>query len=141
MARSAFEKLHVYRLSEQLADEAWRLARSWDNFGKDTIGKQLVRAADSVGANIAEGFGRGSHADNRRFIRIARGSMYETMHWLRRAFARNLMNEDQVGCIKPLLDELAPRLNAYLNSVGTDRKRGVRLQPTTNNPQPTTISD
>lgn len=139
MARSAFEKLEVYRLSERLADEAWQLARSWDNFSRDTIGKQLVRAADSVGANIAEGFGRGTHADNRRFNRVARGSMYETMHWLRRGYARKLVNEDQVGCIKPLLDELAPRLNAYLNSVGTALKRAVHMEPTTNKPQPTTI--
>jgi four helix bundle protein len=54
-------------------------------FAKDTVGKQMVRAGDSIGANIAEGSGRGSFQDNRRFIRIARGSLYETMHWLRRA--------------------------------------------------------
>jgi len=43
---------------------------SWNNFDKDTYGKQLVRAADSIGANIAEGSGRGTPKDNKRFIRI-----------------------------------------------------------------------
>jgi four helix bundle protein len=138
MARSAFEKLDVYRLSEKLADSVWTLVRPWDNFARDTVGKQLVRAADSVGANIAEGFGRGSHIDHKRFIRVARGSMYEAMHWLRRAFARNLMTDDQVRQIKPLLDELAPRLNAYLKSIGVARIRSLDPQPTTNNNQQTT---
>jgi four helix bundle protein len=101
-----------------LSDEAWTIVLTWKNFAKDTVGKQLVRAADSIGANLAEGCGRQSFADNRRFVRIARGSLNETRHWLRRAYKRKLMDEDQVAVLKPLLDELAPRLNAYLRSIG-----------------------
>ncbi|MCA9146333.1 MAG: four helix bundle protein [Planctomycetales bacterium] len=76
--RTNFENLRVYQLSEALADSAWKVVRRWDNLARDTVGKQLIRAADSVGANIAEGSGRASVADNRRFVRIARGSLYET---------------------------------------------------------------
>ena len=76
--RTAFEKLRVYQLSEKLADEIWDIALCWDGFAKDTIGKQVVRSADSIGANIAEGSGRGSYQDNRRFIRTARASLNET---------------------------------------------------------------
>jgi four helix bundle protein len=122
--RSAFENLRVYRLSEKLADEIWDLVLGWNSFARDTIGKQLVRAADSVGANIAEGTGRGSYQDNRRFVRTARGSLNETQHFLRRAFRRKLMAEKQVRVLKPLIDELGPRLNAYLKSIGpTETKR------------------
>jgi four helix bundle protein len=92
VARSDFENLQVYRLAEKLAD--------------------------SIGANIAEGAGRGSYQDNRRFVRIARGSLYETKHWLRRAYVRELISAEAVGDLRPLLDELAPRLNAYLRSIG-----------------------
>jgi len=77
-----------------------------------------VRSADSIGANIAEGCGRGSHADKKRFVRTARGSLNETRHWLRRAFKRKLLTKEQVGKLQPLVRELAPRLNAYLKSIG-----------------------
>ena len=113
-----FENLRVYQLSEELSDSIWKIAKGWDQLAKDTIGKQLIRAADSIGANIAEGTGRGSFQDNRRFVRIARGSLYETRHWLRRAHARRLITVDAVNIVKPILDELGPRLNAYFRSIG-----------------------
>src|SRR5262249_8342011 len=130
------ERLRVYKLSEDLTDKIWELVVSWNQFDKDTLGKQLVRAADSIGANIAEGVGRGSFGDNRRFVRTARGSLYEVKHWLRRAYRRSLLNEDQVHQIKPLIEELAPKLNAYLRSIGqvpADRQTGKQRQTTTDN--------
>src|SRR5256885_3334869 len=127
--KSAFESLRVYRLSEKLADEIWDLVIGWDIFARDTVGRQLVRAADSVGANIAEGTGRSSYQDNRRFVRMARGSLRETQHFLRRAFRRKLIEEPQVKRIKPLIDELAPRLNAYLKSIGTVKMKEETEEP------------
>ena len=113
--------MEVYEaLAERLSDEVWGIVLSWNNVARDTVGKQLVRAADSVGANLAEGCGRQSFPDNRRFVRIARGSLNETRHWLRRAFKRNLLDQATITALKPLLDELAPRLNAYLRSIGRD---------------------
>jgi four helix bundle protein len=118
MAKSDFENLKVYQLSEALADEIWEVVMGWDRFPRDTVGSQIVRAADSIGANIAEGSGRGSFQDNRRFIKIARGSLKETQHFLRRAYKRKLLDDSQVNKIKPLVDNLAPMLNAYLRSIG-----------------------
>jgi len=119
MPRTNFEKLRVYQLAEELADLLWAIVLKWDNFSKDTIGKQLVRSGDSIGANIAEGEGRGSYQDNRRFIKIARGSLQETQHWLRRAYKRGLLTDEQVGALRLIVDKLAPILNAYLRSIGT----------------------
>ena len=117
MERTNFENLRVYILSEKLSDKIWEVVRKWEYLPKDTVGKQMIRAADSIGANIAEGTGRGSLEDNRRFIRMARGSLYETQHWLRRAYQRSLLSEHQVDDLRPLIAELSPTLNAYLRSV------------------------
>jgi four helix bundle protein len=117
MERTNFEKLHVYQLSEKLADDIWQIVIRWDSFAKDTVGKQIVRAADSIGANISEGSGRGSLQDNRRFVRVARGSLYETIHWLRRSYMRKLLSQSQVKKLRLLVEELTPKLNAFLRSV------------------------
>jgi four helix bundle protein len=118
MATLGFEKLDVYRLAERLADAIWDIVGNWKVLARDTVGKQVVRSADSVGANIAEGTGRGSFKDNSRFVRMARASLYETHHWLRRAYKRRLLTSAQAERLKAMLDELRPRLNAYLASIG-----------------------
>jgi four helix bundle protein len=123
MERTNFEKLRVYRSSEKLADELWRIVMSWGFFEGDTVGKRLVRAGDGIGASIAEGSGRGRFPDNRRFVRMARGSLNETKHWLRRAHKRSLLTAEQIAGLKPMIDELAPTLNAYLNSIGASGPR------------------
>lgn len=118
MPGKSFQNLRVYQLSELLADNIWQIVKNWEHFAKDTLGQQIVRSADSIGANIAEGVGRGSYQDNRRFVKIARGSLNETQHWLRRAYRRNLLTAEQVNTLKPIIDELAPKLNSYLKSIG-----------------------
>ena len=130
MARTEFENLRVYGLSEELADSIWEIVLGWDQFPKNALGLQITRAADSIGANIAEGSGRGSYQDNRRLVRIARGSLRETQHFLRRAFKRKLISRDHVNELKPLVDELGPKLTAYLKSIGKKRVNG---QLTTDN--------
>ncbi len=126
MARTNFENLRVYKLSEKLADHIWDVALGWNIFARDTVGKQLVKAADSIGANISEGSGRGSFVDNRRFVRMARGSFNETQHWLRRAFKRKLLTKKQIDDLKPLMAELGPTLNAYLRSIGAGHISSAR---------------
>ncbi|MFZ4774456.1 MAG: four helix bundle protein [Terrimicrobiaceae bacterium] len=118
MKGESFEELRVYRAAEGVGDLVWEIVSGWDPFAKDTVGKQLVRAADSIGANIAEGYGRKSYADNRRFVAIARGSLMETRHWLRRAHKRNLLTKDQTDALKTLLEPLPKSLNAYLKFIG-----------------------
>lgn len=129
MERTNFEKLRVYRLSEKLADELWKIVIRWGYFERDTVGKQLVRAGDSIGANIVEGSGRGRFLDSRRFVRISRGSLNETKHWLRRAHKRGLLTAAQTEGLKPMVEELAPMLNSYLNSIGPMNSSAVSKRP------------
>lgn len=121
MTRTNFVRLHIYQLSEKLSDEIWKIAKGWNYFAQNTVGIQIVKAADSVGSNIAEGSGRGTNPDLRRFLRISRGSLYETRHWFRRAYKRNLLTDEQVKLLLPIVNELTPKLNAYLASIGSYR--------------------
>jgi four helix bundle protein len=118
MTKTQFENLRVYQHSEEISDNVWNIVAGWDYFAKDTVGKQLVRAADSVGANIAEGTGRGSYADNKRFVKIARGSLFEVKHWLKRSYKRKLVNDSEIESLNKLIDELTPKISAYINSIG-----------------------
>ncbi|MBX3293614.1 MAG: four helix bundle protein [Acidobacteria bacterium] len=128
MAKTHFENLRVYQLSETLSDEIWVIASKWDQFAKDTVGRQLVRSADSIGANLAEGSGRGSDTEYRRFIRISRGSLYEARHWLRRAYNRGFLTKTQIDSLTAILNELTPTLNAYLRSIGTFKNKGLESE-------------
>lgn len=118
MAEFVLDTLRVYALAERMSDEIWRMVSIWEPFAKATVGKQLARAADSVGANIAEGYGRASPVDNRRFVRTARDSLYEVRHFLRRADQRRLLTLEQKTKLRPMRKELLPALNAYLRSLG-----------------------
>lgn len=53
-----FEDERVLQAAERVADEIWNCVIGWDEFARDVVGKQLARAADSIGANIAESYGR-----------------------------------------------------------------------------------
>lgn len=123
MASLGFDDLEVYKLSERLSDAVWEIVTGWPTLARRTVGEQLVRSADSVGANIAEGTGRGTFKDNKRFVHYARGSLYETRHWLRRAHRRGLLSEEQSATLKPVIEELGPRLNAYLTSIGRNQAK------------------
>ena len=112
-----FQELQVYQLAEQVSNEVWFIVQPWDCFSKNTIGQQLVRSVDSIGASIAEGDGRYNYNDNQRFINIARESLHKTRHWLELACARHLLTTEQIDRIKPLIDELSPKLDAYLNLI------------------------
>ncbi len=54
----SFQQLRVYQLAEKISNQIGFIVKKWDDFVKDTTGKQIVRSADSVDANIAEGHGR-----------------------------------------------------------------------------------
>ena len=41
--KTNFENLHVYKLSEKLADQLWKVVNHWELLSRDTVGRQLVR--------------------------------------------------------------------------------------------------
>ncbi|HCN85290.1 MAG TPA: four helix bundle protein [Sphingobacteriaceae bacterium] len=118
MSFKNIEDLDVYNLSNALSDDIWTLVNKWDYFAKDTIGKQLVRAADSISANIAEGYGRYHYKENRNFCYYSRGSIFETKNWLQKARSRNLSTVDVINPLLEKLDLIHRKLNGYMKFIG-----------------------
>ena len=58
MANLLFKDLDVYKIAHQIGSDVWDLVHGWDYFNKDTLGKQLIRSADSISLNLCEGYGR-----------------------------------------------------------------------------------
>src|SRR6476659_7288419 len=90
---SRFRDLRAYQLAAELAREIRSEVVRWSEFDKWSLGLQLVRAIESVGANIAEADGRWYTGDKRKLLFVARGSLYETEHWLLRAEEAGLMRK------------------------------------------------
>jgi four helix bundle protein len=110
-----FEDLEVYRLAAGLSDDLRGAVREWESVDLWSAGIQMIRAADSIGANLAEAYGRGTRPDQARFLFIARGSALELQHWIARATAR------QLPC-PPEARKTANRIARMLN--GLIRARG-----------------
>ena len=112
------EELQVYQLSMEIAERIWNIVIKWDYFAKDTIGKQLIKAVDSIAANLAEGFGRFHYKENRQFGYYSRGSLYETTTWITKANNCNLINENDFNTFIKDIDSIAIKLNNYIKSIG-----------------------
>jgi four helix bundle protein len=126
---AGLEGLRIFQLAEDLADAVWTEVVAWKPFVRDTVGRQLAQAADSVGANIAEGHGRFHYRDEITFDYYGRGSLRETRYWLRRVHARQIITQETFQCLVAKVDQLEPQLNAYINSlkrkaIASPRKRG-----------------
>ncbi len=110
-------EMDVYRLSEQLSDMIWDAFDKWSVKAQNTIGYQIIRSSDSIAANLAEGYGRYTPADRKKFYLYARGSFEETKAWLRKIFRRKVISsEDEITKYKVIIDELGPKLNAFIKT-------------------------
>ena len=112
------EEIEIYNLSEAFADKIWFSVIKWEFFSKDTVGKQLVRSSDSIGANIAEGFGRYHFKENKNFCYFSRGSIIETKSWLRKSRTRGLIKEDEYSSLIGELETIHLKLNIYIKFIG-----------------------
>ncbi len=115
IAQSKFEDLEIYQLAEKLSDRIWDIVVKWDYLAKKTVGVQYINVADSVGANISEGDGKGSFADRARFAKISRGSLFETKHWTNKSLKRKLITDKEFKELDDIIETLLPKLSAYIN--------------------------
>jgi four helix bundle protein len=108
--------LDIYRLAEGLSDMIWEGFDLWPEKVWRTVGYPVIRSADSIAANLAQGYGRYSPGDRKVFYRCARGSFEGTKAWLGKLIRRKVLEEEEVPKYTDIVNELGPKLNAFLNS-------------------------
>jgi len=106
--------LEIYKLSVELSDTIWKIYSGMDWHDKKILGDQLIRATDSIGANIAEGYGRFHYLDRIRFYYNARGSLLEIKHWILLLGKRSKISKEIFQKLLKKLDELHKQLNAFI---------------------------
>ncbi len=110
------EQMSVYKLQTNLSDELWEIVSVWNYFAKDTIGKQLTRAFDSIGANIAEGYGRFNYGEKITVYFYARGSAYESQYWIKRAKERRLLENEKANIYLSTIQKITTELNRLIKT-------------------------
>ena len=122
------EDLRVLQAAEKVADDIWKLVTKWDSFAKDTVGKQLARAADSIGANIAEAYGRFHFGEKIKFLYYSRGSLFETKYWLNRAQSRSLFDNESSSQFATRLSDIARQINSFAQSLKSQKDLSKKVK-------------
>jgi four helix bundle protein len=115
--RQGLDDLEVYKNALQIGELVWNVVLKWEWFAKKTVGAQYVEAADSISANIAEGYGRFFFKENRQFCFYSRGSLLETKNWTEKAKNRNLITEEEYQNLIEKLRITHKMLNSYINYI------------------------
>ena len=115
------EDLEVYKLAMEIAEEIWGVVNKWEAFKKYSLGNQITRSADSMGLNLAEGYGRFHFKENKNFCYYARGSAFETKTALLKAYQRKLVSEETYNALIIKMERFLYILNQYIKSIGTTK--------------------
>lgn len=116
------EDLEIYRLALELSDNAWEIYFKLPKHIQYHSGSQFLDSADSVGANICEGFGRYHYKDSLKFYYNSRGSLYENKFWINRLKKRKLVEEFDYDLYKQILDKLGLKLNRFITTLKSNIK-------------------
>lgn len=108
--------LEIYNASLLISQKCWEIYSKFDIHQKISMGNQWISAVDSVGANIAEGFGRFHFLDKNKFNYNARGSLLGAIHWTCLLGKRDLVGQADFSVIERKMHALLPRLNAYIKA-------------------------
>jgi four helix bundle protein len=112
------EELKVYIVAMDLGELAYNTSKNWNYFDKRTLGEQYVRAADSIAANISEGYGRYSFKETKVFLYYARGSAHETKTWITKATQRGLLAKGEVEQLGEKIELCISLLNGLIKVIG-----------------------
>lgn len=106
----------VYKLTREYSKIAWEVYQTMNWQQKKIIGDQMITSVDSVGANVAEGYGRFHFLDKIKFFYNARGSLLESGHWFGILFERGIVVEDKFIEVKELREKILLKINIFIKS-------------------------
>ena len=109
--------MEIYKLALEIGEDVWNIVVKWEYFPQKTVGSQFVEAADSIAANIAEGYGRYFYKDRKQFSYYSRGSLMETKNWSTKALNRKLVTQEEFNILIEKLKVLHFKLNIYIKKL------------------------
>jgi four helix bundle protein len=118
--------LEVYQLSRKLSSIAWKIFCRMNFEDKKHIGDQFLSSVDSIGANIAEGYGRFHYLDKVRFYYNSRGSHFEAFtHWLELLIEREKISRNEFDSINETAHILQIKLNNFIKSTAKNVRNNI----------------
>ena len=118
------KNLDVYQLSRKLSSIAWIIFCRMNFEDKKHIGDQFLRSVDSIGANIAEGYGRFHYLDKVRFYYNSRGSHYEAFTpWLELMLEREKISRQEFESISETALILQVKLNNFITATAKNARK------------------
>ena len=111
--------IDAYRISFHLSNYIWDVVIKWESFARRTVGEQFVEAADSISANIVEGFGRYFKKDKIKFYWYSTGSVKECLDWNEKSKVRALLVEKEYKHIFEELQKLPEAINRLIKFTNT----------------------
>jgi len=109
-----FEDLECWKSARELKLFVKEISKKFPSDEKYKLTDQIIRASRSVGANIAEGYGRYTFQENAKFCRDARGSLTETLNHMIDALDENYINQNELDEFRKLYDKCLLILNGYI---------------------------
>jgi four helix bundle protein len=106
----------IYRIAIEISDLAWPIYEIMNWQVKKIVGDQFITAIDSIGANIAEGYGRFHFKDRIKFYYNSRGSLLESKHWTLLLKKRELIDDLKYNVLLAKLEECHKKLNNHINA-------------------------
>jgi four helix bundle protein len=118
-----FQQVAAWQKAHQLTLEVYKTVESFPTSQKYELSKQLTRATSSIGANIAEGCGRGGDPELRHFLRIAIGSGFEVENHLLLAKDIGFLPPDDHQRLEQNIHEVQRMLASFIRKIESDLQK------------------
>lgn len=116
MVIEGLNRLTVYKFAQELAEMVYQYALpSLPDEEKYGLASQMRRAAASIPANIAEGYGRYYYQESIRFCYLARGSLMELSSQIDLSFSQNYLTNEVKSLIEEKMNDVLKLIHGYIN--------------------------